>query len=346
MSQALARWRSMVFLISTTALLAVGCNHQESDKDVMAKVNGYKVLRAEVDKAYNRQVAGSPQKSSAEEEQALRLNILRQIIDDQLHLQKAEKLGIMATDDEVETRFAQAKAPYTKEEFEKKLKELGLTEEDSKQQIRRNLTLEKLLNKEIGAKVTISEFDIQSFYNMHKAEFNLIEPQYILAHIFIHAQPGPNKVENDAQARKNIESIHNRLDSGEDFATLAAKSSEDPDTARNGGEMPPVPESSLKTLDAATRDAVQKLKPGQYSGILPAINPQSHQQEGYRIVKLVGKEQQGQRDLSDTAVQQWIRNQLRGQREQVLKMAYDETLRDGAEIHNYYAEQIVKNAQK
>src|SRR5947208_3253587 len=99
-----------------------GCTHQESDKDVMAKVNGYKVLRSEVDKLYNSQIANSPQKPTLAEEEAARLNILRSIIDIQLHLQKAEKLGIVATEDEVDNRLNQAKAPYTKEEFEKKVK--------------------------------------------------------------------------------------------------------------------------------------------------------------------------------------------------------------------------------
>jgi hypothetical protein len=48
--------------------------------------------------------------------------------------------------------------------------------------------------------------------------------------------------------------------------------------------------------------------------------------------------------LSDPVVQQSIRSQLRAQREQVLKTAYEETLRDSADVKNYYADEIVKNA--
>jgi peptidyl-prolyl cis-trans isomerase SurA len=339
-----------MFLIAAMAVSlagCTGCTHQDSEKDVMAKVNGYKVLRSEVDKTYNSQIANSRQKPTAAEEETARLNILRSIIDVQLHLQKAEKLGIVATDDEVDTKFNQAKAPYTKEEFEKRVKDLGFTEDEFKQQLRHNITIDKLLNKEFASKVTISDSDIKNYYDEHKAEFNLIEPQYYLAHVFVHAPPaGPSqaaRTESDAQAHKKIQMIFNRLESGEDFGSLANKYSDDPDSAHNGGELQPAPESSLKSLDAPTRDAVQKLKAGQYSGILPAINPQTHQQEGYRIIKLIGRESQGQRELSDPAVQQWIRNQLRNQREQLLRVAYDEALHDNAEIHNYYAEQIVKN---
>ena len=340
---------SLSLLVLVLALALAGCPGRGTDKEVMAKVNSYKIFRSELDKDYNARVTGSPQKPTATEEEALRLNILSGIIDTQLHLQKAEKLGIVATDDEVESKFAQAKAPYTQEEFQKRLKDIGITEEDSKQEIRRNLTIDKLLNKEIGSKVTISDSDLQNYYNQHKADFNLIEPRYFVAHIQVSnqpmGQPGeiPGKAQNDAEARRKITEAYKRLESGEDFAGVAAKFSEDPDTARNGGELGPMPESQLKNTDPATRDAILKLKPGQFSEVIPVVNP-THQAVGYRIVKLIGKEAAGQRDLNDPQVQQFIRNQLRSQREQILRAAYDEVLRDNAEIHNYYAEQILKNS--
>jgi peptidyl-prolyl cis-trans isomerase SurA len=349
--QALKSWRSVSFFVlalMVTFALA-GCTGRGGDKDVMAKVNSYKVLRSEVDKTYNSQVAGSPQKPTPTEEEALRLNVLNQIIYRQLLLQKAEKLGVVATDDEVETKFNQDKAPYSQEQFQKQLKDSGLTEDDYKLDIRRNLTVEKLLNKEIASKVTISDSDIQAYYNQNKVEFNLIEPRYRLATIYVSNQPSAepgrptDKAQLDALARKKIQMIHNRLDSGEDFAELAQKYSEDADTGRSGGAVPPVPESQIKNLDPATRDAVQKLKPGQYTDVIAAMNPQTRQPTGYQIIKLNGKDIAGQRDFNDPQVQQFIRNKLRSQREQILRAAYDETLRDNAEIHNYYAEQILKN---
>jgi peptidyl-prolyl cis-trans isomerase SurA len=67
-------------------------------------------------------------------------------------------------------------------------------------------------------------------------------------------------------------------------------------------------------------------------------------QTGYQIVRLNARENAGQRDFNDPQVQQFIRTKLRNQREQILKAAYDEVLRDTAEIHNYYAEQILKES--
>ncbi len=329
------------------AVLAVtGCPGKVGG-DVMAKVNGYKIQRSELDKALAKQTAGTPQKLTSEQEENLRLQILQQLITIQLYLQKAEKLGVVATDDEIETKLSQAKAPYTKEEFAKKLQEAGTNEDDFKQDIRRQLTIEKLLNKEIGSKVTISDSDIQNYYNEHKPQFNVIEPQYHLAHIYVSSLPNapagiPGKAQNDAQAHEKIKMIYNRLESGESFADVAAKYSEDQDTARSGGELGPTPESQLKNTDPATRDAVLKLKPNQFTDIIPVINPATQKVLGYRIVKLLGKEAAGQRDVSDPEVQQFIRTQLRNQREQFLRAAYDESLRDNAEIHNYFVDQILK----
>ena len=339
--------RGPILLSLGLALLLTGCPAKPAN-DVLAKVNGYKILQSDVDKVYQRQIAGAPQKPPADQEQALRLELLHQLIDLRLYLQKAEKLGIVATDDEIESKLNQAKTPYTKEEFARKLQETGFTEEDYKQELRRNLTIEKLLNKEIASRVVISEADIQAFYNEHKSQFNVIEPQYYLANIFVNSQPNPqspnpsDRTRNDAQAREKIKRVHEELERGADFAALAAKVSED-DTARNGGELGATPESQLKNTDTATRDAIAKLKPGQFSEVVPVVNPISHQAVGYRIVKLNGKEAAGQRDLNEPSVQQLIRNQLRTQREQFLRSAYDAVLHNEAEVRNYYATDILKS---
>jgi peptidyl-prolyl cis-trans isomerase SurA len=135
--------------------------------------------------------------------------------------------------------------------------------------------------------------------------------------------------------------IANRLDSGDDFATLAMNYSEDPETSGNGGDLGTVPESSLRNTDPSTHDTVMKLKPGQYSQIITLGNPSTKQAMGFRIVKLVSKEPAGQRDLSDPRVQQAIRSQLHDRREQLLKAAYYEVLRDSAKVENYYAKKVL-----
>ncbi len=313
----------------------------------MATVDGRKIFRSDVDKNYQAQLASAQQPPTGEQATALRLNILHQMIDDEILMRRAEKLGLLAADEEVDRKFNEMKSPFTQEEFDKRMKDQKISEPDLKRDIRRSITVDKVLNKEVVSKINVTDQDISDYYNSHKTEFNLIEPQFHLAQIMVTSAPDPqahnqnDKAQNEADARKKIQMIANRLDSGDDFGTLAMKYSEDPQTSGNGGDLGTVPESGLKQTDPATREAVMKLKPGQYSPIIGVVNPQTRQALGFRIVKVVAKEPAGQRDLSDPRVQQAIRSQLRDRREQLLKAAYYEVLRDSAKVENYYAKQVL-----
>jgi len=345
------RWLSfgtMSALLAVSALLAsLGCTNKEVGNDVMATVNGRKITRTEVQKFYDAQVAGSPQQPSAEQADTLRLKTLSDLIDNEILMQRAEKLGLLATDEEVNARLTEIKAPFTQEQFDQRLKERQISLDDFKKDLRRSLTIDKVLNKEVTSKINVTDEDITNYYNQHKAEFNLIEPQYHLSQILVTTQPNPQiksmKAQNEPEARKKMQMVENRLDSGEDFATVAMSYSEQPETAQNGGDLGFIPESSLKT-DKTAYDAISKLKPGQYSVVLPVNDPNTHQIFGFRIVKLVSRETAGQRELKDPRVQQAVREQLRDRREQLLKQAYYETIRDQAKIDNYFAEEILKQA--
>ncbi|HKF01173.1 MAG TPA: SurA N-terminal domain-containing protein [Candidatus Sulfotelmatobacter sp.] len=333
-----------------TLLLAISsaCNSKPGG-DVMATVDGRKIFRSDVDKYYDNNVASAQQAPTGEQATALRLNILHQMIDDEILMRRAEKLGLLATDDEVDKKYNDIKSPFSQEEFDKRLQEKKITLADFKRDIRRSVTVEKVLNKEVSSKIDVSDKDIADYYNAHKSEFNLIEPMYHLAQIMVTPTPNPqasnqnDKAQNEPDARKKIQMIANRLESGDDFATLAMRYSEDPETSGNGGDLGTVPESGLKGTDPATRDTVLKLKPGMYSPIITVVNPANKQNVGFRIVRLVAKEPAGQREFSDPRVQQAIRSQLHDRREQLLKAAYYEVLRDSAKVENYYAKQVLES---
>jgi len=324
----------------------IGCKSQVGG-DVMATVDGRKIFRSDIDKYYENQVSSAQQQPVGEQATTLRLNILHQLIDDEILMHRAEKLGLLATDEEVDRKYNEIKSPFSQEEFDQRLKDKKITLTDFKRDIRRSITVDKVMNKEVSSKISVTDQDITNYYNQHKSEFNLIEPQYHLAQLFVTPTPNPqvhnqnNKAQNEGEARKKIQMIANRLDSGDDFATLAMNYSEDPETSGNGGDLGTVPESSLRNTDPSTRDLVIKLKPGQYSSIITVLNPANKQLVGFRIVKLVSKEPAGQRELSDPRVQQAIRSQLHDRREQLLKAAYYEVLRDSAKVENYYAKKIL-----
>src|SRR3569832_657209 len=309
-------------LVSTFAgLLALaGCNREETGTDVLAKVNGEKITRADVDKYYKNQTSGSPQQPSGDQEASLRLNILRQLIDDQIMMERAKKLNLLATDEEVDAKFAEFKAPYTQEEFDRHLKERNLTADDLRRDLRRSLTFDKIINKEITSKINISDAEISQYYNEHKAEFNFIEPQYHLAQIVVTTAPMPqvgnlknDMAANETEAKAKVKKIKDRLETGEDFATVAMNLSEQPETSPNGGDMGFIPESSLKQTPGM-QDVIGKLKPGGVTQPIPVTDPQTKRLAGYRIIKMIACEPDGQRELNDPREQEAIRQQLRERR--------------------------------
>ena len=342
----------MIVLPAVSLLtVGVGCGAKLAGDDVAATVDGRKIYRTDVEKYYQNQTAGSEQQPAGEQATSLRLSILRELVDNEILMRRAEKLGLLATDDEVDRKLNEIKSPYTKEEFDARMKDKKLTLDDFKRDLRRSLTVDKVLNKEVTSKINISDQDISNYYNAHKSEFNLVEPQYHLAQIFVTTSPNPqvhnlknDKAQNEADARKKTQMLANRLDSGDDFGTLAMNYSEDPEASGNGGDLGFAPESSLKNTDPVTRDIVTKLKPGQYSPVITVTNPMTKQVVGFRIVKLIAKESAGQRELADPRVQEAIRSQLRDRREQLLKAAYYEVLRDQAKVDNYYAEKVLEGS--
>ena len=320
--------------------------------DVMATVNGKEILKADVEKYYKANLADNPQKPSAEQADIVRLNILSQMIEDEILWQRAAKLNLAASDEDVNAKLTEMKAPYTQEEFDKQLQARNITLDDLKRDLRRSLTKTKLMNKEIESKISITDAEIARAYEEHKADFNLIEPQYHLAQIAVTSGPAQqtgnpqnNKVTSDADARKKIQELQNQLESGQDFSTLAINYSENPNTASNGGDMGFIAESQLRS-EPDVYAAIGKLKPGEITGILPVYggNGPARRAVGYAIFKLIAREPAGQRALNDPRVQQLIRQGLHDSHAQLLKNAYFEVLYDEAKVHNYFADQIIKQA--
>ncbi len=344
----------LAILLAAALLLLAGC-HKGAQTGDLARVNGKAITQADVDKIYAAQLQNNPQpqQPTAEQTDSLKLNILHELIVEEIVEQRAAKLGLTATDAEVDAKLQEMKAPYTEEQFQARLKASKLTLEDVRRDLRRSLTQNKLLNKEINSKITVTDADVASYFNAHKADFNLIENTYHLAQILVTASPAASagnlqnsKATSDADARKKILTLKNRLDAGEDFGTLAMNFSESQQSAPNGGDMGNITESQLKQ-NPALFAAISRLHAGQDTDIIPFPDPNDPKKiGGYAIFRLLEKAQAGQRDLSDPRVQQAIRQQIHDSRSQLLKSAYFEMLRDQSKVENMLAEQIFKEAAK
>jgi len=336
--------RIYAFAIAVATLVAVsgGCN-KTAPANVAAQVNNRAITYSDIDKQLELQFAGAQDRPTGDELNIRKLELLRTLIDSEIMLQRAEKLGLMATDADVEAKLNELKAPYTVEQFQKQLDMRKMSADDLKAQIKRDQSVAKLLNKEIKSRISISDQEINEFYNTNKASFNLPEPQIRLAQIVVTAGQDAqtrnlknDNAVNEEGAMKKIQTLEARIRQGEDFNMLAQNFSEDPNSAPNGGDLGFFPESALEKADPNLRKLVMQLVPGQTSNVIRTA-------DGYRIIKLIVREPAGQRQLSDPAVQQSIRERLMNQKEQLLQAAYYETARNETKVTNHFASSIVEN---
>ena len=298
-------------LLSGALLVTVAGCHRVPSPDVVATVNGKELLRSDMERYYKANLGDNPQAPSAEQADIGRLTILGKMIEDEILQQRAAKLNLVASDEDVNAKLTEIKAPYTQEEFDRQLKVRNTTLDDYKRDLRRSLTTTKLLNKEIESKINITDAQISGYYSAHKSEFNLIEPQYHIAQIVVTTAPSQqagnlqnSKANGDAEARRKIQDCHTKLQNGDDFGNVAMNLSEDATTASNGGDMGFVAESALHTQPDAY-NAISKLKPGQITDVIPIADGSGpgHRTIGYAIYKLISKEPAGQRELNDPPVQ-------------------------------------------
>ncbi len=346
-STRLRRVAVLLPLAGAIALGVAGCKQEvEHSPDVWALVNGKEIKRADVEKYYRTRVNPEGQEPSQEEALSLKLNVLDELINNEILLERAKKLNLEASDGEVEDKFTELKSPYTEDEFQRQLKERNVSVSDLKNDLRRQLSITKLLNREVVAKISITDQDVTDFYNANKAQFNVAEPQYRIAQIVVTPRKEPqirnrknDDATNEAEAQRKVKMLMDRLNSGADFAQLAMDYSEDMNSAATGGDLGYVPESALNQSDPMLKKMVMGMKPGQ-------VSPPLSLKDGYRILKLVTRESPGQRNISDPQVQQTIRDTLRNRKEQLLRSAYLAIARDEARVRNYLAEQVVEAAGK
>jgi peptidyl-prolyl cis-trans isomerase SurA len=343
-----AAWLPLAAIVFTAV---AGCNKEARHApDVWAVVNGKEIKREEVDKYYRTRVNPEGQEPSLEESLSQKLNVLDELINNEILLEKAKRLNLEASDGEVEDKFTELKSPYTEDEFQRRLKEQGMTVEDLKLELRRQLSIQKLLNHEVVAKISITDQDITDFYNANKAQFNVAEPQYHIAQIVVTPRKEPqirnrknDDAANEAEAQRKVKMLMDRLNSGADFSQLAMDYSEDMNTAGTGGDLGFVPESALNQSDPALKRLVVGLKAGQVSQpiqIVPKDGPR------ILILKLIARESPGLRGIAEPQVQQTIRDTLRNRKEQLLRLAYLAIARDGARVTNFLAEQVIEAAGK
>jgi peptidyl-prolyl cis-trans isomerase SurA len=328
--------RTLVLLL---AIGLAGCK-KSPPANVAATVNGRPITYADVDKLSQEQSAGAQEKPGEDQLAILKLEIVRLLIEGEIMFQRAEKLSLIATDADIDAKLNELKAGYTQEEFQKQLAIRKMSLADLRARIRRDLSVSKLINKEITSHISITDQEITEFYNTNRESFNVPEPRIHLAQIVVTSSADPvrnlnndNATTEDA-ALKKIEALEARVKQGEDFFLVARNFSEDPQSAANGGDLGFVPESTLS--DPELRRYLTQLGPGQISRVIRMPGD-------FRLLKVIAREAAGQRQLNDPNVQQRIRETLMNRKDQLLRTAYYEVAKNEANVENYYAQSIVQN---
>src|SRR5438034_4087291 len=340
------RCLSVLALITASLFIASCGSASKASADVVARVNGKDIMTAQLEKQFQNRLNGAEQPPSAEEAQDLKLQVLNQLINDQILLEMASTAGLSATDAEVDVKFNEFKNQYTEEKFKDLLKEQKMTIDDIRNELRKSITIDKLVNKEITSKISVTDAEIKNFYEKNKDSFNLPE-SYHIAHILVTpvADPDLHNGKNDDakspdEAKQKAARLLKEVQGGRDFGVVAKESSEDPSSGPMGGDLNFQPLQAIENIDPRLSQAVQKMRVGE---TFPQV---IETRFGFHILKLMEKDAGGQKDLSDPRVQAQVRQVIFNRKDQTLKNAFSEAARNKATVVNYLAERILETAGK
>jgi peptidyl-prolyl cis-trans isomerase SurA len=281
-------------------------------------------------------------------------DILRDLIDQQLLLEKGKDLGITGDTDLVK-RLDQMRKDMkleTMEELEKAATSQGISYEDFKQNMRNQIITQKVIGEEVGSHLSITTDEQQKFYDEHKAEME--QPESIrLSEILIAPQKpadkpskpaengtgGPNDAASDsaksqatdeaakqaeetavlAAAEAKANDLLKQIRAGASFEDVAKKNSAGPSAAQ-GGELGVFKRG---TLARELEDRTFAMKAGEITDVI-------HTKQGYVILKVTGHQMAGIPPLKD--VEPKIQDALYYEKLQPALRAYLTKLREEAYI--------------
>jgi len=239
-----------VFWVLAASLSTAAASDVRIVEEIVAKVNGDIITRGEIEHT-RQQIEGDMRQqglSGAKLQQAMRDkggDALRDQIDQLLLVQKAKDLNL-DVDSEVTKRMAEIQVqskitdPDKFHEFIRE--ETGMSFEDFKQQMKNQLLTQRVIGQEISSRISIPEAEKRKYYEAHKNDF-MRQEQVFLQQILVSTEgKTPEQV---AAAEKKAKDLSARARRGEKFTDLVLTNSDDLETARNGGELPPFKRGQL-----------------------------------------------------------------------------------------------------
>lgn len=331
-------------------IAACGSGTESPSNTVAATVNGKKIMLAEVERLINQQTQGKQSDLSAHDLAQARLQVLEKLIQREVLYQRAEQEKLLPTDEQITTSINQQKQKtgMTDEEFARQLKEQSMTMEALREEAKKDLAINALQDKYAG-KVTISDREVEDYYNANKAKFKS-ERGVDLAVIIIDPADNSNDgitddAKGDAAAKGKADSVYQMLKGGAvDFATVARSKSEDAQSLVRGGDIGSFSEDGL------SKAGLQKELIDQFMGPMAvgSITEPKLVSNRWYIFKLQGKRLQTENltlesQTAQGSVRQQIALELSNQRKEILNAALLEVALNDAKIVNTLASNMLSN---
>ena len=313
--------------------------------EVAAVVNGTKILVKDVDRVIAQQFRGQENQISQLQTAAARLQALDTLITQEALFQQAQKQNIAPTEDDVKKAVQNYKVEngYTEEAFANDLKQTNQTEEQFRENVKKQLAITKLYEN-AASQLKVQEREVADIFNANPKQF-AITPGVQLSDIIIDPQDNGAKfdVKGEPAAEQRIREIKTRLNNGSDFNTIARQLSEH-QSATNYGDLGFLAKSQfaqlpeMMGLPATLGDQLYAKEPGDVT------DPIKDTAGRWHIFKVTGKQTETrERKLDDQSVRKEISDAILAQRKQVLDAALQARARDEARIENYLAQRMLEN---
>ena len=229
------------FLAGTLAFAHSGHTHEEklriSLPDVVAKVNGQDIHDDDIIRELKKTLKNYKDRGiplTAEEEKITAKKLIENEIERALLLQKGNEINALVSDEALDKKLRKVKSSFKSDSiFEHELKNRKLTLDQYKKELKIDLLMQQVIDREIEPNIKVSEKDIQSFYEKNKGKF-ITEKKVRASVILIKAKQGDTKAEKSA--RQKIESILEDIKNGSSFSEMATKYSQD-SLAPKGGDL-------------------------------------------------------------------------------------------------------------
>ena len=282
--------------------------------EVVARVNGEAVTKADFDEAVKELEASAGQPVPADQRDQVLRGVLDQLIGYRLLVQETKARKITVADTELDARIAEIRKQFPDEAaFKQVLTQRSLTLEKLRTDARDDLMVSKMLQAEIGTKAAVTAAQVNEFYAQNPSQFQQGE-RVKASHILIAFPENADAAAKQA-ARVKAEGVLKEVKSGKDFAALAVTNSQDPGSAANGGDLGFFQQGQM----VPPFDAVAfKLAPGEISELVET-------QFGYHIIKVAEKAASRTMPLDDVRPQ--LQQYLEDQNRQMQTQAFVESLK-------------------